>query len=506
VRKYLNYIIFAGVILIVVGLAVSHSRHTRYLIDQLVSDDKQAHAAAATELIKDEQFGDAITGEPNETRVKIAAALEDLPTAAGVKQAMALFKDPDKGVRDRAILSLKRIGGKSPATITETINGLKDGDTNVRKGTIAALTGTREAIGPLPAVLDAIYAIMKKEAGARDAGGDVLSSALFNTGTARDVSVAELTKMLGDTNDIAIGAANALGKIGDVRAVEPLIALMHKSALKVRSTCISALALIPDKSTEAPLTEALMNPEDDNEARSGAASGLGKIGTPTAITTLLKTLDDPDNKLRSAAVSALSRAGESSEGRTPDPAVITQLVGALSDPNENVRLGVTQAMQSIHTTEANAALVSALQKDTTQIRIAAAAALGFEHNTAAIMPLISALDDPTGEVNAAATDALSAIGLSATQSLLAVTQKGGTDALFAAQALGKLGGRDKAAFAALQQSADSSDTTTQRWAAVALGATGLADAVPALKKLEASSDADVAYVAREQLTTLGVQQ
>ena len=79
-RKYLNYILFGAVVLLVVGLAVSHSRHTRSLLNDMTGSDPQAHARAATELIKAEQFSDAITGELPATRVKVARALQDLPT------------------------------------------------------------------------------------------------------------------------------------------------------------------------------------------------------------------------------------------------------------------------------------------------------------------------------------------------------------------------------------------------------------------------------------------
>ncbi len=91
-RKYLNYIIFGAVVLLVVVLAVSHSRHMRMLVDELAGNDAQAHVSAANELIKDEQFGDSISGELPETRVKVARALQDLPTTDGVKQTLTCSK------------------------------------------------------------------------------------------------------------------------------------------------------------------------------------------------------------------------------------------------------------------------------------------------------------------------------------------------------------------------------------------------------------------------------
>src|SRR5579872_4814841 len=113
VRKYLNYIIFGAVVLLVVGLAVNHSRHMRYLVDAMASSDAQARKQAAEELIQGEQFMDSVTGEPIETRVKAAEALEVLGNADAVKQAVAFLKDPDKPVRDRVVQTLETIGNRS---------------------------------------------------------------------------------------------------------------------------------------------------------------------------------------------------------------------------------------------------------------------------------------------------------------------------------------------------------------------------------------------------------
>ena len=63
-RKYLNYIIFGAVVLLVIGLAVNHSRHIRMLVDELASGTAEQHREAAAELITAEQFSDSITGEP----------------------------------------------------------------------------------------------------------------------------------------------------------------------------------------------------------------------------------------------------------------------------------------------------------------------------------------------------------------------------------------------------------------------------------------------------------
>ncbi len=155
IRKYLNYILFAAVVLVVLGIAVRHSRYVHGLVDDLGSSNVKTQSAAALELIQTEQFSDSITGEPVSTRLHAAESLEalgndtsvtpdasvkDAPDyrAAAVKQAIGLLKDTEKQVRDRAIVTLERIGDSYPANLKELVNGIGDGDNYVRKGVKAA--------------------------------------------------------------------------------------------------------------------------------------------------------------------------------------------------------------------------------------------------------------------------------------------------------------------------------------------------------------------------------
>jgi HEAT repeat protein len=529
VRKYLNYIIFGAVVLLVVGLALSHSSHMRYLVEEMAGSDPRAQSAAAAELIKGEQFSDTITGEPVETRVKAAEALEVLggdtskkdkdaaQSSDAVKQLLSMLKDTDKPVRERATLALSHIGAKSAENLKELVVGLKDGDTNVRKGTIAALN----AIGPKtdPDVEKAIVDLMKAEATARGPGGDVLGDKVFAQGAGREESTRLLIAQLADKDGgVRGGAADALGKVGDVVAVAPLKEAMHTDAdPQVRRIAIGSIALIADRSGEDALAEAIDDPTADNEARLQAAAGLGKIGTPTAIDTLIKALDDKDLKLRSAAVAALARAGHPAPVAPVNSSVLATLTRSLSDTRAAVRLGAAQALQIVLSEAADAARDPAAQQATSvliglvnnqdkdnDLRAAAAMALGFKDDKRAVAPLIQALSDPSGDVEAAARDSLAGIGPAATDALIAVMSRGNSDAYYASKALARQG---DAALPALERAAqNSANPVGQRWAAVALGDLGVAGANKTLQQLAQSSDPDVAYVAKAQLNQLGQAQ
>ena len=531
-RKYLNYIIFGAVVLLVIGLAVNYSSHTRSLIDAMAGNDPKAKEAAALELVKGERFMDSITSEQPEIRLKCVESVElaandpaivkgsekDAPDyrANCVSQILSLLKDTDGAVRSRAVLALQNLGKSQTLNadvLKAMLNGLKDGDNYVRKGTITALIAPQTGIGPRVDsklgidVVKGIVDLMKAEGGARGPGGDVLSNPVFNQGEAREESAKLLIAQSADSNnEVRQGACDALGKLGHISAVEPLKKLMHEDKdPQVRRIAIGALALIADPSCEDSLVEALTNLDADSEARAQSAFGLGKIASPRAISTLVKSLEDDDLNLRSSVVTALAQAGRSSSTGTVNKQVVADLSSALKGKSDTIRNGAVKALQTIATPEANDGLIAVLKNTAyeSESRSAAAAALGFEHNKPAVEPLIQALQDPDGDINSSARQALSAIGSDATERLTSLIQTDGVGAYYAAIALSNQGA---AAFPALQKIAVGTNKTAQHWAAVALGglaAAGVVEAKPALQQLAASPDPDVQYVANEQLHRLG---
>lgn len=506
IQKYLNYLIFGGIVLVVVGLAALHSHHMHQLLYNLTHGTPAQRAAAAKELIAEEQFSDTIAGEPKEMRAQAAIALADLGNADAVKQAVQMLKDQDKIVRDQALRTLKQIGAASADNIKALVDGLSDSDINVRQGVIRALTDP-DGIGPRqnPDVVQALINELKSSSDARGPVGDVLSSKTFDP-AANNRSVPALMALLDDKDDgVKVGAANALGKIGDPQAVPKLIAVLQNPAIttQVRTAVIAAIGLIAAPSSEPVLAKAVLDPSVDSDARAQAAAGLGRIATPDAISTLLKALTDYDLNLRTAAISALSVAARPGEDSPPNRAVVQQLIKALSSPQKEIRLGVAQALIPVRDPETDPALARLLQTDTqdADVRAAAAKALGFSGNRGGIAPLVAALNDPSGTVAEAATQALAQIGPAAAPTLISLLAKGGTTAYYASTALGELLDSDHGHEILMQlaTAVKSANPTLQRWAAVALGNTDLAGAKDILEQLAKSSDADVAYVAQQQL-------
>ncbi|MCX6382082.1 MAG: HEAT repeat domain-containing protein [Armatimonadetes bacterium] len=501
-RKYLNYILFAGFVLLVVGMAVSHSRHIHGLVMAMSDGSAEERASAATALIKAEQFMDAITGETIQIRLKAAESLEVLAAPSAVKQLLPILKDQDKRVRERAVAALVKITSKSPDHIKELLPGLKDGDSNIKKGAVRAF----KQIGPVLDAIPQIVAYLKKEPDSRVACGDVLGSPLFAKES--KASLPLLFKLLDDKDEgVRVSVSEALGKIGDKEAIPLLNDKMHKDTAQVRRVCIGSIALIADASGESMLAEAVNNPDDDDESRSQAAVGLGKIGTPSAIDTLIKALNDPDIKLRTSTVGALSHAGRPTRDSAPVTMVLMRCVAALASKNVDTQTGAIQALQGISAPETNIPLLSVANNTQypESLRIAAIRAVGFEGNTGVINALVALMATPNTEMLGNASDAaLTVIGVQAIPALVAVFQKGDeTTSFHAAVALGRMGAK---ALPALEQVAKGANTGVQRWAAVALGEMGIADTSPTLKQLAQSTDADVSYVAKEQLHRNGQSQ
>ena len=116
---------------------------------------------------------------------------------------------------------------------------------------------------------------------------------------------------------VRCGAAEALGKLEDARAIEPLIkALKDKGrydihyggpypyTVRVNGCAAKALARIGDKSAVEPLIKMLK--EGDSDDRCAAAEALGAIGDERAIEPLIESLRSRNATVRQVMAHALT--------------------------------------------------------------------------------------------------------------------------------------------------------------------------------------------------------
>ena len=105
-----------------------------------------------------------------------------------------------------------------------------------------------------------------------------------------------------DDQNVRLAAASALGRVGDSRAVEPLLSAL-KDQPRVEEVTIIALGKIGDARAVSSLITAL---EDANwEIRGTIAKALGKIGDPQATKPLVNLLRDESENVRWYASQAL---------------------------------------------------------------------------------------------------------------------------------------------------------------------------------------------------------
>ena len=185
----------------------------------------------------------------------------------------------------------------------------------------------------------------------------------------------------GELGAIKLSAIDALGEIGDVRAVEPLLKALESEDRWIRRAVAKALEEMNDKRIVQPLMHHLLEKnEPDAEVRRSAARALarmrllesmeylaealkdsslgvrleagyalGRIGEP-AIDVLMKALNDEDSRVRDSAVAALGNiGGETARG---------ELISILRDESEEstVKLTAIQALYKIGDPESIAEL------------------------------------------------------------------------------------------------------------------------------------------------------
>jgi HEAT repeat protein len=230
-------------------------------------------------------------------------------------------------------------------------------------------------------------------------------------------------------------AARELGlyQLSANEAVAALIEAVHDPDEDVRSAAIASLKPFGPRAAAAvpALCGALRN-ERAGRLRSSIAEGLGMIGSPAAVPTLIEALEDQDEGVRRAAALALRQIGGAAS------AAIPQLIACLErDAAEEVRFASLEAALAIAQGSIDptrdgepivAAWVNALRRDPSiKVRARAASlvqdpmhavlAAGASRMTARLFDtevaaLIAALSDPSRDVRRAASNSLAAIGIS----------------------------------------------------------------------------------------------
>jgi len=178
--------------------------------------------------------------------------------------------------------------------------------------------------------------------------------------------------------DVEERAVRALGRVGDTRALDPLVKAMRGSdRLSVRIAAVEALGELGDARCVEALTDLLGTSGEvrvkgvevrgfATKLRGAAAEALGRIGGRDAVAALVRALGHDDQGVRWRAGSVLERIG---------PPCAEPIIEALKDGAEEVRAAAAAILGRMRDAGADRHLVLALRDDSGSVRKSAAAAL-----------------------------------------------------------------------------------------------------------------------------------
>ena len=228
--------------------------------------------------------------------------------------------------------------------------------------------------------------------------------------------------------EVRMNAAIDLGKMNDARVVPPLIVALRDKDRYVPMRAEESLVELGPVAVE-PLIAALRNREEPN--RPVIARILGKIRDVRGIDPLIGAMADPNPALakesRDSLLKILPAALKDSRlevrlkaakllQEVPDPVAVEPLIGALRDKDNNVRQRAGTALGKIGQPAAKS-LVGLLRDPDPEMRRVAAEQLGKIRSPEALEPLLTALRDPDPNVQWWAAWALGEIGQPAEEAL-----------------------------------------------------------------------------------------
>ena len=269
----------------------------------------------------------------------------------------------------------------------------------------------------------------------------------------------EVVELGDEDGKVCWAAAEMLGRLGDRRAVEPLISSLRDGSAELRRIASESLGNLGDSRAAEPLLELLLesytqDPADASLKRA-ISTALTKLGE-SSVDPLLLALKDIDETVRRRATMVLGQMWQIPElidlcdseveirrraavslGELGDARTLSPLLAVLRDSDEKVRHNAIASLGRI----CQIPELIQLGNDSALLRQKAAVALGGLGDKRTVQPLVAALRDSNRKVRKCAARALRKLGEPAVVSLVAMLRDERRDARRrAALALAKDGG------------------------------------------------------------------
>ena len=344
----------------------------------------RAEAAEALAAIGDRRAVEpliaTLMARPGKVRIACAQALGETRDPRAMPALRAALKSSSWHVRRMVTQTLQEMGEGAAPAIPELIAMLGEeqrmynGSNRVEPGTSpqwALVAIGKPAVEPLIAALQHPDQVVRQH-GAKPPQGFV------------DDPPDPWGRCEYQAGAVAGTAACALAKIGDARAVEPLIAEFKKDQNEYPSHCAEALAARKDPRIAEAMLAILREKERPGQfawRRASAAYVLGQVGDARAVEPLLSCLKEKDSQLASTAARALARLN--------DRHATDGLIAALKAGPAGARRWVAEALGSSKDPRAAEALAAALGDKDAELRLAAALALAELHDGRALEPLLA---------------------------------------------------------------------------------------------------------------------
>lgn len=207
-----------------------------------------------------------------------------------------------------------------------------------------------------------------------------------------------------EDEDLQVDAIWTLGQQRNKNAAPRLIRKLEDASAKIKEQIVISLGRISDVSAIQPLVAIMQNIYEPDWLRAYAANALGAIGSPEAIPALIAYMDDLTAPYRDSAAWAIERI--------KDPRAKEILVQALFRESDQYTLGTTlYALGELGATDATNTIITWLQRITNPYVIEDAVyALGKLGGEPSIRELIRQLSNVDAIVRMRAANSLALVG------------------------------------------------------------------------------------------------